>query len=195
MTSSALRLAVALTSVVGLAACDRVFTASPEERVGYVRELLRARAVSRDTLPVDACSLDRFMQGIPAWRDSLVDAERALVAEAPGRCPAPVEHPLPVHGRFVLTRWYRNWSGEYVIRGTTPTLEHGYRFTDGVFVGRETVRNAEFITGIADPRVAPKKDSVLNGPMGDSIRRAGSLADSAADSTRDTLPARDSVRR
>lgn len=193
MPRSVLRLVAVVVAALGIAACDRVFTASPAERVGYLRELLRARSVSRDTLLVDACSLNRFMEGIPAWRDSLVAAERAQVGEAPGACPVPLEQPAPIHGRFVLTRWYRNWSGEYVIRGATPTLEQGYRFTDGIFVGRETVRNAEYLRGIADPRTAQMQDSGKNKPARDSSRSAGSLADSGPQAAPDTLRVRDSL--
>ncbi len=89
-----------------------------------------------------------------------------------------------VAGRFVLTGWHKNWSGEYVIRGMTPSVEHGYRFTDGIFVGRETMGNQESFAGIAEKK---KPIDTLLQPTGDSVRRAGTLGDSlAADSARDT---------
>jgi hypothetical protein len=102
-------------------------------------------------------------------------------------CPAEIE---PVRGRFVLTSWYRNWSGEYVIRGATYPWDQGYRFTDGIFVGRETFQDQRAFAGIAEPRRgAAKPDSTSTSPVlrGDSIRRAGTVSESAADSaSRDT---------
>ncbi len=175
--------AVRLFALVALAAgCGRVFVATPEERVGYLRELVRARTVSRDSLPIDACSVNRFMEGVPAWRDSLVQAERDKIAEITP-CPADIR---PVAGRFVLMSWYRNWSGEYVIRGAAVPLDQGYRFTDGIFVGRDQRGDQEYFAGIPDPRPASGTDSLVDGMLrGDSIRRGGSLADSAADSVRE----------
>jgi hypothetical protein len=186
MTFAAVRIAVVAASVVGLTACDRVFTATPAERVGYLRELVRARAVARDTLPLDACSVSRFMDGMVTWRDSLLPAERATISESMPCAAAP----RPADGRFVLTRWYRNWSGEYVIRGATPHLEQGYRFTDGIFVGRETMQNQEYVAGIAEQRRrAADSGLAADRATGDSIRRAGALADTLADSTRDSARA------
>ena len=195
MPTSVRRAAVAATLVLGLTACDRVFTASPAERVGYLRELIRARTLSRDSVPIDACSVDHFMDGIPAWRDSLMPGERVHVGEPSEKCIVPREKVDPIQGRFVLTGWYRNWSGEYVIRGATPTIEQGYRFTDGVFVGRETVQNAEYVAGIAEPRGVPPRDTpgAASGSP-DSIRRAGALADTLTDSASVGARPRDSAR-
>ncbi|MCC7053706.1 MAG: hypothetical protein IT355_10600 [Gemmatimonadaceae bacterium] len=182
MSFAVARIVVLATATLGLSACDRVFTATPTERVGYLRELVRARAISRDTLPLDACSVTRFMDGMPTWRDSLLPAERAAIVEGVAPCPAPAQ---PVEGRFVLTRWYRNWSGEYVIRGAIAHTEQGYRFTDGIFVGREPIQNSEYVAGIAEKgRRGVDSGSVAGAAAGDSIRRAGALADTAADSLR-----------
>lgn len=171
---------VTLTALLGVtltaASCDRGFKVTPAERVGYLRELVRARTVSHDTLPIDGCSVTLFMEGVPAWRDSLLAAERtAFVDSTP--CPAEV---TPIRGRFVLTRWYRNWSGEYVIRGATYPWDQGYRFTDGVFVGREDVQDQRAFAGNPEPRRRqPTSDSLaLIFLRGDSIRRAGTIADS-----------------
>lgn len=181
MMHAALRLLAVAATVTAVAGCDRVFTATPEERVGYLRELVRARTVSRDTLPIDACSVNRFMDGVPAWRDSLVPAERARLVDVTP-CPTEVQ---PVPGRFVLLRWYRNWSGEYVIRGTTYPWDMGYRFTDGIYVGREDSGDREYFAGIATPQPPSATDSLVEGMLrGDSIRRAGTVADSAAGTVR-----------
>lgn len=177
--TAAIRLFALVVAVAAVTGCGRVFVATPEERVGYLRELVRARTVSRDTIPIDACSVNRFMEGVPAWRDSLVQAERALIVEV-GPCPADVQ---PVAGRFVITSWYRNWSGEYVIRGVAAPWDQGYRFTDGVFVGREQEADREYFAGIRDPRPPSGTDSLVDGMLrGDSMRRAGTLAESSADS-------------
>ena len=182
MNSAAVRTAALAACVIGLAACDRVFTATASERVGYLRELVRARTISHDSLPLDACSVSRFMDGMVTWRDSLASAERALIAESPVACPNGVR---AVDGRFVLTRWYRNWSGEYVIRGASAHSEQGYRFTDGVFVGREVIKNTEYVAGIAEQRQRTADSGLAVGAAkGDSIRRAGALADTVADSAR-----------
>ena len=173
-----LRLTMLAGVVLTLAACDRSFRVTPAERVGYLRELVRARTVSRDTLPIDGCSVTRFMEGVPAWRDSLLTAERAMIMDS-SPCPTDI---APVRGRFVLTRWYRNWSGEYVIRGATYPWDQGYRFTDGVFVGREDVQDQKMFAGNPEPRRRPSAaDSAFGVPLsrGDSIRRAGMIADSA----------------
>lgn len=170
-------------AVLTIGGCERAFKATPEERVGFLRELVRARTVSRDTLPIDACSVDRFMEGVPAWRDSLLAAERAMVLDA-RPCPAEIQ---PVHGRFVLTRWYRNWSGEYVIRGATYPWDQGYRFTDGIYVGREQMKNQEYFAGIAEPRPSTAADSAAPRVLrGDSIRRAGTIVDSQDGAARDS---------
>ncbi len=163
--------------IAALPACDRAFRATAEERVGYLRELVRARTVSRDTLPIDACSVNRFMDEVPAWRDSLVQSERAKIIEA---MPCPTEI-VPVPGRFVIMSWYRNWSGEYVIRGASYPWDEGYRFTDGIYVGREKFGDREYFAGTSTPRAAPSRDSVLDGMVrGDSIRRGGSVSDSTS---------------
>ena len=166
-------------ATLSLTSCDRAFQVTPAERVGYLRELVRARTVSRDTLPIDGCSITQFMDGVPAWRDSLVAAEKTMIIDS---TPCPPEI-TPVRGRFVLTRWYRNWSGEYVIRGATYPWDQGYRFTDGIYVGREDVQDQKMFAGNPEPRKRPRgadslaADSLLRG---DSIRRAGTVADSAA---------------
>jgi hypothetical protein len=163
---------------IALMSCERGFQVTPAERVGYLRELVRARTVSRDTLPIDGCSVTRFMDGVPAWRDSLVAAEKSMIVDSTP-CPAEI---TSVRGRFVLTRWYRNWSGEYVIRGATYPWDQGYRFTDGIYVGREDVQDQKMFAGNPEPRKRPAgtdslaADSLLRG---DSIRRAGTVADSA----------------
>ncbi len=171
-------IAGALLSLIG---CDRVFKATPAERVGYLRELVRARSVSRDTLPIDGCSITRFMEGVPAWRDSLVAAERAQIVDSLP-CPQAVE---PTRGRFVLTQWYRNWSGEYVIRGEAYPWDQGYRFTDGVYVGREEVQDQRYFAGISHARQkrGPETGVASSRPQRDSIHRAGMIADTVADSS------------
>ncbi|MBC7843926.1 MAG: hypothetical protein H7099_16515 [Gemmatimonadaceae bacterium] len=185
MTHAVKRFAVIAGAVLGVAGCDRVFAVTPAERVGYLRELVRARTVSRDTLPIDGCSVTRFMDGIPAWRDSLIAAERAKIMDATP-CPDEIE---PVRGRFVLTSWYRNWSGEYVIRGAEYPWDQGYRFTDGVFVGREQNQDQAMFAGNAEPRRTI--DTLSKTPaQRDSIRRAGMITETRADSV-----ARDSSRR
>ncbi len=158
--------------------------ATPQERVGYLRELVRARTVARDTVPIDGCSVNRFMDGVPAWRDSLVPSERVTISDVTPCDP----DGKPVTGRFVLTEWHKNWSGEYVIRGSIVPFDVGYRFTDGIFVGRERMENQAYYAGIAERKA--RQDS-LNNPTGDSIRRAGTVAETlAADSI-----LRDSTRR
>ncbi|HYW49300.1 MAG TPA: hypothetical protein VE861_01770 [Gemmatimonadaceae bacterium] len=184
---NAIRLALVLGSIASLMACDRLSQPTPQERVGYLRELVRARTVSGDTVPIDACSIGRFMVGVPAWRDSLVPAERTLISES-ATC---ADTAAPIPGRFVLTNWYRNWSGEYVIRGTVQPWDHGYRFTDGIFVGRELFTDQQPVAGIADRR-APA-DTARGAVTGDSIRRAGSLGDTLAEPLPDAL--RDTTRR
>ena len=197
------RLILLLGSVAGLAACDRLSAPSTAERVGLLRELVRARTVAGDSVPIDACSVARFMQNAPAWRDSLVAAERTRLVESPS-CTITAQS---IPGRFVLTQWYRNWSGEYVIRGTVQPWDQGYRFTDGIYVGREVLPDQQPVTGIAERRV--RGDTGQSAMRGDSIRRGGALADtvgvslrgSSRDTTRalrrDTTPAlrRDTVRR
>jgi hypothetical protein len=176
-----LRAATAVAALLSLSACDSLFKASPEDRMGYLRELVRARMVARDSLPIDGCSVDRFMAGLPAWRDSLVAAERSRIADATAPCPTDVR---AVPGRFVITRWYRNWTGEYVIRGTVYPWDEGYRFADGIFVGREQLSSNEFYTGIAEPaRVKETPDSAIASSVKelDSTRRAGMLADTMLD--------------
>lgn len=179
---------VVLGSVVALTGCNRVFKATPEERVGYLRELVRARTVTRETAPIDGCSVNRFMTGVPAWRDSLVPAEQAMIVSDTVPC---TDDGAPMQGRFVLTHWYRNWSGEYVIRGALYPWDQGYRFTDGVYVGREKIENQEAQARFAAQRAAASADSgdsvVLRG---DSIRRAGMVSDSLNDVTRDSSTSR-----
>ena len=185
MIHVAARFALIAGTSLCIAGCDRVFAVTAAEHVGYLRELVRARTVSRDTLPIDGCSVTRFMDGVPAWRDSLVAAERAMIMDSTP-CPAEIE---PVRGRFVLTSWYRNWSGEYVIRGATYPWDQGYRFTDGVFVGREQNEDQAMFAGNAEPRRAT--DTLSKNPaQRDSIRRAGMITETRADSI-----ARDSSRR
>ncbi len=180
----AARLLVIAGTMLGVVGCDRVFKATPAERVGYLRELVRARTVSRDTLPIDGCSVTRFMDGVPAWRDSLVAAEQAMIVDSLP-CADSVE---PVRGRFVLTQWYRNWSGEYVIRGEAYPWDQGYRFTDGIYVGREEVQDQRYVAGISHPRPKRGADSgAMSGrPQRDSMHRAGTIADSVVDSSRTT---------
>ena len=176
MPRAIVRLTMLTGIVIMLSSCERGFTVTPADRVGYLRELVRARTVSRDTLPIDGCSVTRFMDSVPAWRDSLVAAERVMIVDS---TPCPPEI-APVRGRFVLTRWYRNWSGEYVIRGATYPWDQGYRFTDGVFVGREDVQDQRMFAGNPEPRRrVSATDSAAAVLRGDSIRRAGTIADSA----------------
>lgn len=173
---------------MALTGCNRVFKATPEERVGFLRELVRARTVSRETAPIDACSVNRFMEGVPAWRDSLVPAEQVMIVSDTVPCSDSV---APKPGRFVLTNWYRNWSGEYVIRGALYPWDQGYRFTDGVYVGREQIESQEAIDRLAARRtamVADSADSLLI--RGDSIRRAGTVSDSLQNTSRDSTPSR-----
>lgn len=178
------RLVLLVAGCTSLGACDRMSKATPQERVGYLRELVRARTVARDTVPIDGCSVNRFMDGVPAWRDSLVPSERVTISDVTPCDP----DGKPVTGRFVLTEWHKNWSGEYVIRGSIVPFDVGYRFTDGIFVGRERMENQAYYAGIAERKA--RQDS-LNNPTGDSIRRAGTVAETlAADSI-----LRDSTRR
>lgn len=186
--NGAVRRGVALVAaVLAAVGCDRVFTASPEERLGLLRELVRARMVASDTLRIDACSIDRFMQGVPAWRDSLVATERAQIDDVQP-CPAEI---APVAGRFVLTSWYRNWTGEYVIRGSTTLFDEGYRFSDGIFVGRDTEEQhatfggAKTAASIIDSASALKADSATLRQV-EALREAGVLLNTLPDSTRDT---------
>lgn len=186
---TAMRRSIVAVTALGLAGCDHAFTATPAERVGYLRELVRARTVLRDTLPIDGCSATRFMDGVPAWRDSLVASERAMIVDATP-CPDTIQ---PVRGRFVITSWYRAWSGEYVIRGATYPWDQGYRFTDGVFVGREMNQDQAAFAGIGEPqphRAGPDSQAKATVWRGDSIRRAGTIREMPPDSA-----ARDSARR
>ncbi len=175
-------------SVAALAGCDRAFKATPEERVGYLRELVRARTVSRETAPIDGCSVNRFMAGVPAWRDSLVPAEREMIVTDTVPCTDTV---APMPGRFVLTHWYRNWSGEYVIRGALYPWDQGYRFTDGIYVGREQIEDQEEQARFAARRAAAAADSSDSVALSrDSIRRAGTISDSQGDPPRDSVSSR-----
>ncbi|MES3036176.1 MAG: hypothetical protein V4813_19390 [Gemmatimonadota bacterium] len=169
-------------TLLSLGACDRMSRATPQERVGYLRELVRARTVASDTIPIDGCSVERFMDDVPAWRDSLLPAERAKIVDIPP-CAAVA---VPVHGRFVLTEWHKNWSGEYVIRGASFPWDLGYRFTDGIFVGREQLDNQAYYAGKAERQA--NLDTAKAVLRGDSIRRAGTVADTA--DTRDSIPTR-----
>jgi hypothetical protein len=169
------RLLLLSGTVVGLVGCDRIFAVSGEQRMGYLRELVRARNVSRDSLPIDGCSVDRFMAGVPSWRDSLVAAERAMIVDA---LPC-TGQTVPVQGRFVITRWHRNWSGEFVIRGSAYPWDQGYRFTDGVYVGRETSLDQQSYAGVGAARAAAADTGLSSLQRGDSIRRGGVTADSA----------------
>ena len=181
---AAARLFAITGTMLGVIGCDRVFRATPAERVGYLHELVRARTVSRDTLPIDACSITRFMEGVPAWRDSLVAAEKAMIVDS---LPC-TDSTDPVRGRFVLTQWYRNWSGEYVIRGETYPWDQGYRFTDGIYVGREEVQDQRYFAGISHSRLrrGPDAGAMAAQPQRDSIHRAGTIADSIVDSSHTT---------
>ena len=172
-----------LVLVATLSACNSLFPPSPEERVGLLRELVRARTVSRDSLPIDGCSVNRFMDGLPTWRDSLVAQERAMIVDD-ATC---VEMQEPQAGRFVLLRWHRNWSGEYVIEGATAPWEEGYRFTDGIFVGKAPLSDGQFYAGIKAPRApATAADSAAAPPA--ALQRAGTVADSLTDSLTDSVP-------
>jgi hypothetical protein len=176
MMNAAVRRILAVCALVGVTACDAVFRATPADRIGYLRELVRARTVSRDTLPIDGCSVNRFMDGVPAWRDSLSAEERAVMMDA---VPCPRET-IPVAGRFVLTSWYRNWSGEYIIRGATTPWEQSYRFTDGIFVGREDTHSAQVFVGIPKPATLPESlrlNDTTGALTGDTVRSAGTVAD------------------
>ena len=117
------------------------------------------------------------MTGVQTCALPISTAERATILDTTP-CPTDI---APIRGRFVLTRWYRNWSGEYVIRGATYPWDQGYRFTDGVFVGREEVQDQKAFAGIAEPRRRPTgaDSAALTVLRGDSIRRAGTLADSS----------------
>jgi hypothetical protein len=190
MNGAVRRGAALMLVLLGAVGCDRVFTATPEERLGLLRELVRARMVARDTLRIDACSIDRFMQGVPGWRDSLVIAERALIEDVKP-CAAEV---APIPGRFVLTSWYRNWTGEYVIRGSTTLFDEGYRFSDGIFVGRDTEEEhatfgaAKTAASVIDSASALKADSVTLEKV-EELRQAGVLFNTLPDSARDTTGA------
>lgn len=188
MLNATARCIVVLGSVVALTGCNRVFKATPEERVGYLRELVRARTVTRESAPIDGCSVNRFMAGVPAWRDSLVPAEQAMIVSDTMPC---TDDGAPMPGRFVLTHWYRNWSGEYVIRGALYPWDQGYRFTDGIYVGREQIENQEAQARFAAQRAAASADSGDSVALrGDSSRRAGMVSDSLNNSTRDSTTSR-----
>ena len=75
-----LRFAIAIAGLASVSACDQMSKATPQERVGYLRELVRARTVARDTLPIDGCSVNRFLDDVPAWRDSLARRSSKLGA-------------------------------------------------------------------------------------------------------------------
>jgi hypothetical protein len=177
---AAARLLLLSGAVVSLAGCDRIFATTGEQRMGYLRELVRARTVSRDTLPIDGCSVDRFMAGVPAWRDSLVAGERAAIIDAPP-CSG---QPAPVPGRFVLTDWQRNWSGEFVIRGSAYPWDQGYRFADGIYVGRESTLDQKSYAGVGATRAVRPDSGLPSLQRGDSIRRGGMTADTTVDSVR-----------
>ena len=189
MRNPAVRLTLFATIALTLSACDRTRSAGPAERVGYLRELVRARMIAGDTTPIDACSMDRFMEGVSQWQDSLLTAERVMIAGTLP-CASTNDSVRTVPGRFVVTSWYRNWSGEYVIRGATSAFDQGYRFSDGVFVGHENLGNERrYSVGIAAPRspVAQQPDSArADSIIRDSIR----LADARADTIVDSLAAR-----
>jgi hypothetical protein len=188
MSNALARCVIVLGSAATLAGCSRGFTATPEERVGFLRELVRARTVSRETAPIDACSVNRFMQGVPAWRDSLVAAELGMIATDTLPCS---DDAAPRPGRFVLTQWYRNWSGEYVIRGAEYPWDQGYRFTDGVYVGREQSADQKELARLAARRAASPADSGDSSRLrGDSTRSAGTVSDSLVDTTRDSIASR-----
>ena len=181
------RLVLFVAALLGASACDRMSRATPQERVGYLRELVRARTVARDTIPIDGCSVERFMEGLPAWRDSLIPAEREMILDV---LPCRPEN-TTIPGRFVLTEWHKNWSGEYVIRGSAFPWDLGYRFTDGIFVGREQLDNQAYYAGNAERQA--RRDTAAAVVRGDSIRRAGMVADTL--STADSVRKRDSTRK
>jgi hypothetical protein len=164
-----LRFALVIAGLASVSACDQMSKATPQARVGYLRELVRARTVARDTLPIDGCSVNRFLDDVPAWRDSLDASELSTIVDVP---PCEAEG-RAVPGRFVLMEWHKNWSRDYVIRGSTVPFDQGYRFTDGIFVGQERLDNHAFYAGTA------RSDSTAV-PSGDSMRRAGLTADSSA---------------
>ena len=181
-----LRIALNIAGLAALSAFNPLSKATPQERVGYLRELVRARTIARDTLPIDGCSVNRFMEGVPAWRDSLLSSERSMIVDLLS-CTVDGEHDgEPVPGRFVLTSWHRNWSGEYMIRGSTMAFDLGYRFTDGVFVGLERLDSQAFFAGNGERSGV---DSTAM-PLGDSTKLGGTVADTLGS---DTLP-RDSTR-
>jgi len=104
------------------------------------------------------------------------------------------EEPVPTRGRFVLTHWYRSWSGEYIIRGATYPWEQNYRFSDGIFAGREQLGHRATSSGIAEraPGPAPTPPRIITAApwqRGDTVRQAGTVGDSIGtrrDSTADT---------
>jgi len=185
MPTHAARIALIGITTLALAACGRAFSAGPVERVGYLRELVRVRMISGDTVPIDGCSTDRFMEGVPAWRDSLLTAERSIIADT-SPCPSADDSVRTVRGRFVLTSWYRNWSGEYVIRGATVAFDQGYRFSDGVFVGHEKIEGERYSTGIAPPAAARPDSARVDSLTRDSARAAGPPGDTAIDTRPDS---------
>jgi hypothetical protein len=130
--------------VLVLAACAG--EASPEQRTALLRELIRARTIAGDSLPIDGCGAARFLADVPAWRDSLDADERARVTPAE---PCEAE-PVARAGRWTITRWYRNVGGSYVIRGTAPGGDDEYRFDDGVIAGHERLPEGETSLGAAE---------------------------------------------
>jgi hypothetical protein len=148
--------------------------ASAGDRVGLLRELIRGRAVMGDSTPIDGCSVDRFLDDLRTWRDSLLPAELARVSRD-GTCD---EAPRPRPGRFVITRWYQNPAGDYVIRGNAYPWDEVYRFSDGVFSRKERTEESEFSAGIASPA------RVDSSPDSSGMARPPAPGDTASDSAR-----------
>ena len=127
-----------------LAACAG--EADPTQRTALLRELIRARTIAGDSLPIDGCSAARFLADVPAWRDSL-DADETPRVTADEPCTA---EPVARAGRWTITRWYRNPGGTYVIRGTAPGGDDEYRFDDGVIAGHDRLPEGEALLGAAE---------------------------------------------
>ncbi|MCU0625880.1 MAG: hypothetical protein MUF21_05245 [Gemmatimonadaceae bacterium] len=206
-----------LALLASLSACGALGEASGSDRVGLLRELIRARTERGDTLVgIDACSVERFLSDVRSWRDSLEASERTRITESATACPA---EPVRRAGRWTMVRWYRNVGGRYVIRGSGPGGDDEYTFDDGV-VASYRVRGDEFTGGAAsaaamgaepDARSAlpvptsrmasqPARDTARGplerrgGPLTDSMRSAIPLS-AAIETPRTSARRLDSLRR
>lgn len=154
--------------------------APPEERTALVRELVRARGVEGDTLPLDGCAVDRFLADVPAWRDSLEPAERARIADD---APCATE-PVRRAGRWTIVRWHRTLGGDFVIRGALESDDEEITFERGVVAGRRMLAGESTLGAAAAAAVArdSQRAPVRTAPpvVAADTARAALVAESAA---------------